>query len=132
MPFSLDIHGASKHLGTDVEYNEVNPGIGLTYEWQDDDITELIKLGQYLNSLNKKTNYIGYGVKKGLFSGGDWEIDAGIIGGLLTGYNDSVTPALLPQFTIGNGAFNLNILAAPEISGLTPTTIMFSTQIPFK
>lgn len=128
----LDVNGASKHF-SDEEYNESNPGIGASYQWEEDDnIIRLIKLGQYLNSINNNSNYVGYGVKKRFGDTKGWHADVGALGGLITGYNSSAVPAILPQLTVGNGLFGLNMLFAPPVDGLTPATLMFSTEIPFK
>jgi hypothetical protein len=72
-------------------------------------------------------------LKKRLLEKNGWHLDAGGLFGGMTGYSDGITPAVLPQLTIGkDGAFGLNIMATPEIPDYTPATVMFSTEIPLK
>ena len=129
----VDVHGASKHFNTDQEFNENNRGVGLQYQWDgDNNLIHLLKGGQYLNSLNNDSKYLAYGLKKRLMEKNGWHLDAGGLFGGMTGYTDGITPAILPQLTIGNGAFGLNIMGTPEIPNFTPATLMFSTEIPLK
>lgn len=52
---ALDIHGLSKHFGTDAEYNETNPGIGIAYIGTRYNLIA----GVYNNSVNRRTYYAG-------------------------------------------------------------------------
>lgn len=128
----LEINGLSKHFNTDEKFNENNKGLGLQYQWTDEDLIKMIKLGQYLNSLGRNSNYAALGAKKRLYNGDNWHIDAGGLFGGITGYGNGITPAALPLLSIGNGAFGVNIMASPAIKGYTPATVMFNTEIPLK
>jgi outer membrane receptor for Fe3+-dicitrate len=70
----LTVNGASKHLNTDIEYNEDNPGLGLTFE----DGNKLLTLGGYKNSFSDPSYYLGLGYKKRF--GNDFFIEPGILG----------------------------------------------------
>ncbi len=39
--YFLDVNGLSKHLGTDVEYNERNQGFGITREQEENDLLKI-------------------------------------------------------------------------------------------
>lgn len=112
---ALDIHGTSVHLNAEVQYNEQNPGIGVTsYEGR-----RFYTTGVYRNSHNKESIYVGAGIQKGAF---------GILAGLASGYPAGIVPILSPRLSIGP----LNIYYIPPVSGkyAGPETIMFSTSWP--
>ena len=122
---SLNINGKSKHLNTDIEFNENNLGIGLTSETP----TSLATLGYYKNSLGKDSVYAGAGVKKRF--GKDLYLDLGIVGGGVTGYDKAITPMALPMVSIGlKDMWKINLLMAPKYKD-NPTTLMMNLGIPF-
>jgi len=59
----------SKHLGTEYEFNEVNPGLFLTWELEDFDVS----VGAYLNSYSKSS--VAASVAYPLLRGEDWSVD---------------------------------------------------------
>ena len=123
--YYLDINGKSKHLGTDEKFNEFNYGAGLTAEYGNN----LATMGYYKNSLNNDSFYAGYGMKKRF--GYDPYLDIGILAGGVTGYEDTITPLMLPLATIGlRNVGQLNMMYAPEYND-SPATFMMNLGIPF-
>lgn len=53
--FAVDVHGFSKHLNTDEEFNERNPGFGISYGSRSFGVIG----GYYLNSIDTRTYYLG-------------------------------------------------------------------------
>ena len=108
----LNIHGTSKHSGTNIQYNEYNPGLGITKYTGN----KFITTGFYKNSINRTSVYYGVGMKKSIFS---------IVGGISTGYNHTFVPVLLPKMSIGV----LDIYYIPKIDkNYIPEIVMFSTS----
>lgn len=72
----MDIHGFSKHFGTDEEYNETNPGLGIAHG------TENFKglIGFYKNSYSDQSYYLGVE----LLSSGMLRV--GVVAGGIYGY----------------------------------------------
>lgn len=130
--------GISKHSKDRPDgekYNENNYGASLIYEWKDDENERLKKYitgGLYKNSLDKDSYFFGGGIKNRLLGNDDAYLDAGVIGGLITGYNDSVIPALMPTLSIGKGPVGLNLMYVPEIDGLVPEIFMLNSQLKLK
>lgn len=63
---SLDLHGASKHFGTDRDFNTVNKGVGITATYG---LNSAI-FGRYENSIYRNTIYFGYSrslIYRGMF-----------------------------------------------------------------
>lgn len=117
---SLDQSISAYHWNRDkkekMNYNEVNPGIGLTL--QDGDMRYMI--GNYLNSLRNNSNYglVGYTPFNKITDLG--KFSAGIVGGGITGYpTGDITPAAGLLGSYENGKFGLNLLAVPnaKVSG---------------
>jgi hypothetical protein len=113
---SIDQNISSYHWNRDNQkknnYNEINPGIGL--EYKDDDMRYMI--GNYLNSLNKNSNYMlaGYTPINKLSDLG--KFSAGVVGGGITGYpTGDITPAAGLLGSYENGKFGLNLLAVPNV-----------------
>lgn len=87
----LDINGIAKHFGApDNYYNERNPGFGITAESVNDKIVKALMAGKYRNSYNKPSYYAGGALSKRF--GDDYYADIGLMGGLATGYEDTVQP----------------------------------------
>lgn len=124
----LDLHGASKHISPEEEYNEKNLGMGVTYKW--DDGRKSLTGGTYRNSYGRPTLYFGGGIDK-YFNTPIGKLGAGIVGGIGTGYTSGITPMLLPRLSIGNDNARTSLLVAPEIKDLNPLTFMLSTQFKF-
>lgn len=122
----LSINGKSKHLNTDIEYNEDNPGLGLVVE----NGNRLLALGGYKNSFSEPSYYLGAGLKKRF--GDDLYIEPGLIGGVVTGYENKLTPMLLPSLGLGiKDVGKLNLMYAPEYEK-NPAVLMMNLNIPFE
>ena len=77
----------SKHLGTEYEFNEVNPGLFLTWELEDFDVS----VGAYLNSYSKSS--VAASVAYPLLRGEDWSVD--VFAGAAT-YFGTTNPDIVP------------------------------------
>lgn len=117
---ALEIHGLSKHYGTSQKFNEKNIGIGLTFN--------KLSIGTYKNSLYKQSNYIAYELPKVFYK----NIHFGLDVGLVTGYNGSVAPLVLPAVTIDTfGKTFLKFRVLPAIGDITPAVASVSAGIKF-
>ena len=126
--YSLNVNGKSKHLGADVKYNEDNPALGLLAEKDG----EFLTAGGYKNSFGDPSYYLGGGVKK-RYGGKDFYIEPGILAGLVTGYEDALTPMILPMISAGlMDIGKINMMYAPEVKDKNPATLMFNLSVPFK
>jgi hypothetical protein len=124
--YSLVLNGASKHLNTDYDYNERNPGLGLLAEKDG----KFLTVGGYKNSHDDNSFYVGGGLKKRF--GSDYYIEPGIFGGAFTGYEPSIMPAILPMLSVGKkGGGALNTMYSPKIKD-KPAVLMFNLSVPFK
>jgi hypothetical protein len=112
----LNVTTVSRHHNRDAvrdyDLNEVNPGVGI--EYQDDRLR--IALGQYRNSVRKNSTYALAGYS--LLAGDRASI--GIIGGLVTGYDNFVRPAAGMIATYQIGSVGANLLYVPNAYELHP------------
>ena len=128
--YYLDINGLSKHLNTDVEYNERNLGMGLTRETVDDDLVKMLTAGGYKNSFGNPSLYAGGGLAKRF--GDDYYMDVGAIGGVMTGYEKALSPMAAGLLSFGKKDLGkLRMLYAPE-TDKSPSLLMMNLGIPFK
>ena len=126
--YFLNVNGASKHLGTDVKYNENNPGLGIM-ALKDG---KFLTAGGYKNSFSDPSFYVGGGIKK-RYGSKDFYIEPGMLAGIVTGYEDKLTPMVLPMLTTGTRDFGaLNLMYAPKVKDKNPATIMLNYSIPIK
>ena len=129
--YYLDINGKSKHFGGEQEYNETNPGVGITRETVDDYVVKALMAGYYKNSFNNPSYYLGGHLARRF--GDDYYADLGVSGGLITGYEDKVTPmgALMAQ--VGKKDLGrLKFQYVPSIKAKQPSLLMMNLGIPFK
>lgn len=100
---------ASYHFDRSKDYNERNFGAGLERS-----ISENVRLvaGAYRNSFYRTSVYVG-GVYAPLRAG---VLSAGVVGGLVTGYQSSVSPGLAPTVMLELPALGigLNALFLPK------------------
>lgn len=122
MDWYLDINGISRHekdpdevMGQSAaekignKWNERNYGIGVTAK----DGNTFYTAGGYKNSLYEPSFYAGAGLSKRF--GNDFYIEPGVMAGLVTGYENPVTPFVMPQLSVGLKDFGaLNLRYAPE------------------
>ena len=129
----LDINGLSKHLGSDVKYNERNYGAGLTYE-KDIGKGYLASLigGGYKNSNDRNSYYLAAGIAARKQFLNKMYLEAGIVAGGISGYGDSVTPAIMPMAGVGlKDVGKLRAMYAPK-TDTNPSVLMMNLGIPFK
>ena len=130
--YYLDINGLSKHLNTDVEYNEKNYGLGITREKerQKQRIIDILTAGTYQNSFGNQTTYAGAGIAKRF--GQKYYADLGVVGGAMTGYEDSISPMAALYAAFGKEDLaKLRLMYAPETEK-NPATMMLNLGIPLK
>lgn len=126
--YYLDVNGKSRHLGTDVQYNENNPGFGITAAKDG----KFLSAGGYKNSFSEPSYYLGGGLTK-RFGDKDFYIEPGVMAGVVSGYEDKLTPMVMPMIRAGLWDMGtLNMLLAPKVEDRNPTTLMFNYSIPFK
>ena len=87
-PDRVSVLVGSRHLGTEFEFNEVNPGLFLTWELERFDVT----VGAYHNSYSKQS--FAASVAYPLLRGDDWSVDA--FAGLAT-YFGTTNPDIVPM-----------------------------------
>jgi len=129
----LDIHGYSKHRDwenhVDVQMHpelsngfiEINPGVGLTYEF---DNWQSASVGVYKNSLGNNTVYGAYGSKFKFNNHVAVTLNVGIV----SGYYKTFSPMVAPALSIGN-EYRVNIGFIPEINKITPEVSYVNFQI---
>lgn len=128
--YYLDINGLSKHLNTDVEYNERNYGLGISRETVKDKIVKILTAGGYKNSFNNPSYYAGAGIARRF--GNENYLDLGVIGGAATGYDNKISPMAAIMASVGRKDFaRLNAMYAPKTEK-NPALIMMNLGIPFK
>ena len=126
--YYLNVNGVSKHLNTDIKYNEKNPGLGLMAVKDG----KFLTAGGYKNSFSDPSYYVGGGVKK-RYGSKDAYIEPGLIGGLVTGYDQKLTPMLMPMLSAGSNDYGaLNLMYAPKVENQNPATLMINYSIPIK
>ena len=130
--YYLDINGLSKHFGGEQEYNEVNPGIGITRETERDKVVKALMAGVYQNSFEDPSAYLGGHIARRF--GDDYYLDLGLSGGLITGYEDNpVTPMAAIMAQLGKKDLGrLKFQYVPSIEAKQPALLMMNLGIPFE
>ena len=130
--YYLDINGLLKHFGGEKEYNEVNPGIGITRETEKDKVVKALMAGIYKNSFEDPSAYVGGHLAKRF--GDDYYLDLGVSGGLITGYEENpLTPMAALMAQIGKKDLGrLKLQYVPSIEAKQPSLLMMNLGIPFK
>ena len=97
------------------DYNENNRGIG--YEYRKGKFGD--SAGYYLNSLSRDSVYAGVSYR--LYDNGT--VAAGVMGGIVTGYNYPIVPLALPFLQLTAGSFAVMVTASPPIPNVTPFVV---------
>jgi len=127
--YYLDINGLSKHINPEIEYREINPGIGITAESVNDNIVKALMAGRYQNSYNNPSYYAGGSLAKRF--GDNYYADLGLMGGLATGYEDRLTPIGGLMATIGKKDLGrLQAILTPP-ADKADAVLMMKLGIPF-
>lgn len=129
--YYLDVNGLSKHFGGQEEYNEVNPGIGITRETEKDKVVKALMAGVYQNSFEDPSVYLGGHLAKRF--GDDYYLDLGVSGGLITGYQDQkLTPMAALMLQAGKKDLGrLKFQYVPRLEDKDPSLLMMNLGIPF-
>jgi len=126
----LDINGLSDHLNTNKDYNQRNPGLGLTYQTGLEGISSLSG-GFYKNSDNETSIYLMKGLAK-RFGDQSAYVDLGGLAGLLTGYKGSKARLMAALTgTIGNKNSAMRLMYAPK-TNKTPAIFTLNYELPIK
>lgn len=124
--YSLNINGKSKHLDTTEKFNENNLGLGVLIE----EDNQFLTAGVYKNSVNRPSYYIGTGIQKP-YGNKLLYFKPGILVGLVSGYDATLVPMVLPLVSIGNSTYGaINVMYAPKVNLDRPAMVMFTYSIP--
>ena len=121
------IHGVSKHINTSLEFNEVHPGLGLTWgnKWYG-------TAGFFKNSLNRNSVYAGIGYSHPFIKIGPIKTTIGTTALAATGYNIPIALIMLvPTLTIGVEDARFLIGYVPKVT-VWPAVLTMSFQIKFE
>lgn len=131
----FDVNGLSKHFGGQVEYNERNPGFGLTHETVKDGTVKGLLAGTYKNSFNDRSFYAGghYGKRFGK----DYYMDLGVSGGLISGYEKQTGKKVVPMAGLmaqfgKKDLGRIKLQYVPRLESKSPSVLMMNLGIPFK
>lgn len=106
----------SKHIGTDQKFNEQNSGLG--YASPDGYL-----LGAYMNSLDKPSVYAAKEWKTDPYKAGPVALQAGLLGGAVTGYGKPLTPLLMPELLGSYGDHMMALGLVPPVKNVTPAVL---------
>lgn len=99
--WSFDINLTSLHFGYDRSYNQFNPGVGVSYRWNDN---VSFVAGFYKNSYSKLTVYAGAAWLP--WEAFDQRLKMGMLAMLATGYEDEGGMEVTPVAGVA-ASFNL-------------------------
>lgn len=107
-PVEVVVYGAAYHTDRSVPHNEFNPGLGLRFKQKDQDF--FYAVGNYQNSNWKDSTYFAVG--KEFWNMGPVSV-RGLVG-LITGYNKTVLPVVLPEVVLQlGGGYGLGVNFIP-------------------
>lgn len=120
--FSIVLNGASVHINPSPsqDFNEENWGLGFQYDFApvNKRWIPFISASGFQDSLDNTSYYAGGGVMRRFIQSDHLNIDAGLIGFIMTreDYKDNDPfPGILPVFSIGNEKIALNITYIPKV-----------------
>lgn len=128
-PDAFVVNGRSHHIEKpkQVDPNENNYGFGVSYDWKDSDRLK-VWTGFYDNSYEHTSVYGGISYKRRY--GHDIYFEPGFFLGIITGYEISILPAVIPYTTIGiRNHIAVNILYGIH-THYTSEVIMVNFSIP--
>lgn len=129
-PSGFVINGLSHHLRQPEETdapNEKNYGFGLNFDIVDSD-NLYASTGFYNNTYSKVSFYSGLGFKKRF--GYNNYIEAGVICGLVTGYEYAISPYAIPYVSFGSrNSGSINVMYGAH-TAYTTEVIMVNFTIP--
>lgn len=122
---SLDVHGLSKHIGTNIKYNEINFGLGLSV------ISGYFGagFGRYHNSRGRMSNYMtitAQTAKLPALYGARLAVDLGAV----SGYKSSILPVVVPYIKMHiYRRVGLSLRYLPPLPGMMPAVVSLSAHI---
>ena len=127
----LDINGISKHLKATKPQNERNLGLGVTLEdLTANNLVKSLSAGGYKNSRGEPSFYVMGGLGKRF--GGKTHLDLGMLAGGMTGYNETIRPAIMPYAAIGmKDLIKLRLMYGHRTKS-SPAVLMMNLGIPFR
>lgn len=116
----LQVNVASYHpsASSDEDYNEFNPGLGLEYHFEN----YYIAGGFFDNSIDKFSTYFGAGAERSFFK--EW-LGAGVLGGIVTGYDSGFSPRLaaVPYAYVQSGPTTIKAHYVPAVGDVEDDAI---------
>ena len=116
----VEIHLTSYHFENQDEFNTENFGIGFNYPIKKSERFSA-SVGTFDNSYDEQSFYLGVTFQHDFCSSDVWICSLGVIGGVITGYEDDVEganeiqPVALPQFKIGYKGFTATTRFIPDL-----------------
>lgn len=106
------------------KFNAFTPGIGFEIRLNN---YFHAGAGVYRNSIYKTSGYGLIGVE----TNGNKPVGVGIEGGIVSGYEKSVTPTALPYLRLGSrkGRINVKLAVIPEIENVTPYVLTAQVRV---
>ena len=108
---------------SDDDFNEFNPGLGLEYHFDE----FYLAGGFFQNSIDNTSTYWGIGHERTI--GADW-FGLGILGGVVTGYDDGFSPRLaaVPYLLLKNERVALKTYYVPAVGDVDSDAIGFALR----
>ena len=135
--FSIVLNGASVHVNPSPSqnFNEENWGLGFQYDFAaiNKRWIPFISASGFQDSLDNTSYYAGGGVMRRFIKSDNLNIDAGLIGFMMTreDYKDNDPfPGILPVFSIGNEKIALNITYIPKVHPKIVPVWFFQLKVP--
>lgn len=126
----LSVNVMSRHVKADRrDLNEQNMGFGLILETNTRKTISYGTVGYYKNSLDEISVYGGYGYKKNILSGYGFLVQAGVIGGFVSGYEKPITHMGMLTLSAGAHEMTMNLGYVPRINKDSPAVMTFTVQV---
>lgn len=114
----LDLMGLSYHTNRNYDFNEVNPGIGLSFTLGSDVVDDgnsavlVASFGTYKNSYDGQANYFLVGPRGTLGYREHFHVSGAIQAGYIIGFNQNGS-VIVPVLSVGYNRFDLCITGNP-------------------
>lgn len=127
----VEIHLTSYHFENQDDFNTENFGVGFNYPIKQSERFSA-SVGVFDNSYDELSFYLGVTFQHDFCSSDTWICALGVIGGVITGYEDdvegasSVQPVALPQFKLGYKSFTATTRFIPDLGENAENVLTFS------
>lgn len=127
----VELHVTSYHFDNQSDFNTENFGIGLNYPIKNSEKYSF-SVGTFDNSYDEQSFYLGVTAQYDFCKSEIWICSAGVIGGVITGYDDdvdgasAVQPVALPQFKIGYNGFTATTRFIPDLGDNSENVLTLS------